>query len=202
MTGRCALLISLGRVQSECPVLTVRQQVAFKRDDGVPQAAPTKPAAALHTPEFNSVSPGTVAGSHTTIQQNGGKTFPYRVSLHKNNNVCVWGGQLLPVLRVYISVALQKKTANFNKVSRVMQWSLLTEQKESKRRVCRRRRSSCHTTHAIADAGSEVSYCGQFANNSTQRKSRKSLACSLTYNVAQLTKMSDNTPFGTKITKR
>jgi hypothetical protein len=42
------------------------------------------------------------------------------------------GGQLLDVLRLHISVALQQKTANFKvaKDSRPMQWSVLTEEKQ------------------------------------------------------------------------
>ena len=41
-------------------------------------------------------------------------------------------GQLLAVLGIYISVALQQKTANFNvaKASRVVQWGLVTEGKQ------------------------------------------------------------------------
>ena len=41
-------------------------------------------------------------------------------------------GQLLDVLGIYISVALQQKTANFKvaTASRVMQWSVLTEEKQ------------------------------------------------------------------------
>ena len=44
--------------------------------------------------------------------------------LHSNNK-----GQLLAVLRLYISVALQQKTANFKVAvaSRQMQWSFVTE---------------------------------------------------------------------------
>jgi hypothetical protein len=42
------------------------------------------------------------------------------------------GGQLPAVLRLYISVTLQKKTANFKVAipSRLMQWSVLTEEKQ------------------------------------------------------------------------
>ncbi len=57
------------------------------------------------------------------------------VSLHKNNNNNK-GRQLLFVLRLYISVKLQQKTANFKvaSYSRPMQWSTLTEgNSESKR---------------------------------------------------------------------
>jgi hypothetical protein len=51
--------------------------------------------------------------------------------LHKNNNNNK-GRQLLAVLRLYISVALQQKTANFKVAtpSRGMQWSALTEGKQ------------------------------------------------------------------------
>ncbi len=70
-------------------------------------------------------------------------TCTKRFLLHKNNNnnnnngVEFFGGvgrvgQLLFVLRSYISVALQQKTANF-KVARacsVMQWSVQTEEKQ------------------------------------------------------------------------
>ena len=51
--------------------------------------------------------------------------------LHRNNNN-IKGGQLLVVLRLYISVALQQKTANFKEAtgSRQMQWSFLTEGKK------------------------------------------------------------------------
>ena len=54
-----------------------------------------------------------------------------QTELHKNNNN-IKGGQLLVVLRLYISVALQQKTGNFKvaKDSRPMQWSLLSEEKE------------------------------------------------------------------------
>jgi hypothetical protein len=42
------------------------------------------------------------------------------------------GRQLLAVLRLYISVALQQKTANFKVTfaSRLMQWSALPEEKQ------------------------------------------------------------------------
>ena len=42
------------------------------------------------------------------------------------------GGQLLVVLRLYISVALQQKAGNFKVAieSRQMQWSALTEEKK------------------------------------------------------------------------
>ena len=52
--------------------------------------------------------------------------------LHKNNNNDNKGRQLLVGLRLYISVALQQKTANFKVAiaSRVMQWSPLTEGKQ------------------------------------------------------------------------
>ena len=42
------------------------------------------------------------------------------------------GGQLLAVLRLYISVALQQKAGNFKVAifSRLMQWSPLTEEKK------------------------------------------------------------------------
>jgi hypothetical protein len=48
----------------------------------------------------------------------------------KNNNNNK-GGQLLGVLRLYISVAQQQKTGHFNAViaSRPMQWSPSTEEK-------------------------------------------------------------------------
>jgi hypothetical protein len=51
------------------------------------------------------------------------------VSLRKKINK---GGQLLAVLRLYISVALQQKTGNFKAAfdSRRMQWSVLTEEKK------------------------------------------------------------------------
>ena len=54
-----------------------------------------------------------------------------RVSLHKNNDNNK-GRQLQVVLRLYISVALQQKTANFKAAtgSRPMQWSGLTEGKQ------------------------------------------------------------------------
>jgi hypothetical protein len=53
------------------------------------------------------------------------------MSLHKNNNNVKWR-QLLAVLRLYISVALQQKTGNFKVApfSREMQWSVLTEGKQ------------------------------------------------------------------------
>ena len=53
-----------------------------------------------------------------------------RVSFHKNNNNNK-GRQLPDFLRLYISVALHQKTANFKVAmfSRVMQWSVLTEAK-------------------------------------------------------------------------
>jgi hypothetical protein len=56
-----------------------------------------------------------------------------RGSLHNNNNNNNKGGSQLPdVLRLQISVALQQKTANFKvaKLSRLMQWSVLTEGKQ------------------------------------------------------------------------
>jgi hypothetical protein len=57
-----------------------------------------------------------------------------RFSLHKNNKNKNnnKGRQLLVVLRLYISVALQQKTANFKVAShrRAMQCSQLTEEKE------------------------------------------------------------------------
>jgi hypothetical protein len=58
-------------------------------------------------------------------------TCANRVSLHKNSNENK-GGQLLVVLRLHISVALQQKMANFKvaPTSRVMQWSLFTEVKQ------------------------------------------------------------------------
>jgi hypothetical protein len=51
--------------------------------------------------------------------------------LHKNNHNNK-GGQLLDVLRIHISVALQQKTANFKVTigSRAMQWSALTEERK------------------------------------------------------------------------
>ena len=51
---------------------------------------------------------------------------------HKNNNNNNKGRQLPDVLRLYISVALQQKTANFKVafVSRVMQWSPFPEGKQ------------------------------------------------------------------------
>ena len=54
-----------------------------------------------------------------------------RVSLHKNNNNNN-GEQLPAALRLYISGALEQKTANFKVAlhSRVMQWSALTEEKQ------------------------------------------------------------------------
>ena len=57
-------------------------------------------------------------------------TCTNRVSLHKNNNNK--GRQLPVVLRLHVSVALQQKTANFKVAffSRLMQWSLLTEEKK------------------------------------------------------------------------
>jgi hypothetical protein len=58
-------------------------------------------------------------------------TCAKRVSLHKNNNYNK-GRQLHVVLRLFISVALQQKTANF-KVAirrRVMQWGLFTEENQ------------------------------------------------------------------------
>ena len=50
----------------------------------------------------------------------------------KNNNDNNKGRQLLFVLRLHISVALQQKTANFKFAprSRPMQWSVLTEEKQ------------------------------------------------------------------------
>jgi hypothetical protein len=55
-----------------------------------------------------------------------------RVSFHKNNDNKNKGRQLPAVLRLYISVALQQKTANFKVafVNRPMQWSGLTEGKQ------------------------------------------------------------------------
>jgi hypothetical protein len=52
-------------------------------------------------------------------------------SLQKNKNDNK-GRQLPEVLRLYISVALHQKSANFNvaKESRQMQWSALTEGKQ------------------------------------------------------------------------
>ena len=46
--------------------------------------------------------------------------------------IIIKGGQLLEVLRLHISVALQQKTANFKVTiaSRLMQWSVLTEEKQ------------------------------------------------------------------------
>ena len=46
--------------------------------------------------------------------------------------IIIRGGQLLLVLRLCISVALQQKTANFKVAipSRPMQWSVLTEGKQ------------------------------------------------------------------------
>ncbi len=46
--------------------------------------------------------------------------------------IIIRGGQLLVVLRLYISVTLQQKTANFKAAmeSRQMQWSGLTEKKQ------------------------------------------------------------------------
>ena len=54
-----------------------------------------------------------------------------KTSLHKNNNNNK-GRQLLQVLRLYISVALQQKTGNFKAAiaGRVMQWSPLTEDEQ------------------------------------------------------------------------
>jgi len=54
-----------------------------------------------------------------------------RVSLHKNNKNNKWG-QLLFVLRIYISVALQQKTGNFKVAmeNRPMQWSVSAEKKK------------------------------------------------------------------------
>ncbi len=51
---------------------------------------------------------------------------------NNNNNNNNKGRQLLFVLRLYISVALQQKTANFKAAiaNRVMQWSFLTEEKQ------------------------------------------------------------------------
>jgi hypothetical protein len=45
----------------------------------------------------------------------------------------IMGGQLLAVLRLHISVVLQQKTANFKAAiaSRVLQWSVLTEEKQN-----------------------------------------------------------------------
>ncbi len=58
-----------------------------------------------------------------------------RVFLHKNNNnnnKGGGGGQLPEALRLYISIALQQKTGNFEVafVSRIMQCSPLTEGKQ------------------------------------------------------------------------
>jgi hypothetical protein len=49
------------------------------------------------------------------------------------NNNTIKGGQLLVVLRLYISVALQQKTGNFKVAffSRDMQWSAFTEGKKT-----------------------------------------------------------------------
>ena len=63
-------------------------------------------------------------------------TCANKVSLHKNNNNK--GGELLFVLRLYISVAQQQKTGNYKVhdaalISKQMQWSLSTEEKISKR---------------------------------------------------------------------
>jgi hypothetical protein len=57
-------------------------------------------------------------------------TCANKVSLHKNNTNK--GRQLPAALRVYISVALQQKTANFKAAfhGRPMQWSVLTEEKQ------------------------------------------------------------------------
>jgi hypothetical protein len=57
-------------------------------------------------------------------------TCANKVSLDKNNNNKGW--QLPAALRVYISVTLQQKTANFKAAfhSRPMQWSVLTEEKQ------------------------------------------------------------------------
>ena len=46
--------------------------------------------------------------------------------------IIIRGGQLLLVLRLHISVALQQKTADFRaaSVSRAMQWSEITEEKQ------------------------------------------------------------------------
>ena len=53
----------------------------------------------------------------------------FRFIKNNNNNK---GGQLLDVLRLYISVAQQQKTGNFKvaMASRRMQWSPLTEEKQ------------------------------------------------------------------------
>ena len=53
----------------------------------------------------------------------------FRFIKNNDNNK---GRKLLGVLRLYISVALQQKTANFKvaSLSRVMQWSALTEEKQ------------------------------------------------------------------------
>ena len=50
----------------------------------------------------------------------------FRFIKNNNNNT---GGQLQAVLRLYISIALQQKTANFKAAigSRKMQWSVVTE---------------------------------------------------------------------------
>jgi hypothetical protein len=57
--------------------------------------------------------------------------------LHKNNDDDNKGRQLLAVLCLHISVALQQKTANFKVAidSRVMQWSVLTEVKKKNQLV-------------------------------------------------------------------
>ena len=57
----------------------------------------------------------------------------------KNNNNNK-GGQLLGVLRLYISVAQQQKTGIFKEaiVSRAMQWSALTEAKKKNQLAARK----------------------------------------------------------------
>jgi hypothetical protein len=52
--------------------------------------------------------------------------------LHRNNDDNNMGRQLPPGLRLYISIALQQKTANFEVAiaGREMQWSALPEGKQ------------------------------------------------------------------------
>jgi len=68
----------------------------------------------------------------STFTEGNQKNQLAQTELHKNNNN-IKGGQLLVVLRLYISVALQQKTGNFKVAffSRDMQWSAFTEEKKA-----------------------------------------------------------------------
>ncbi len=95
-----------------------------------------------------------------TEEKKNESTCANRLSLHKNNdNNNNKGRQLRVVRRLYISVALQQKTANFKAAigSGAMKWSLLTEEKKNE--------STCANRVSLHKNNDNKKGCGNYVKS-------------------------------------